>query len=194
MSINQGSVSEVAIFSVPNKKSKMATSAYKLHEPDDEMREEKYDDNLAPNLQKGDDPLIQQLPVELQKYVKRPQDHQGQLVFVERTPFYSCIHQSLAVLCCWWSICRCHLVKQGEIALTQYGDEPQILGPGRHAILSPLNHFWVQEILEIMSLIMDSLHIIRVEMGQLGYAVNMETGKPLLLSRGQHIINSLHFV
>merc|ERR1712228_24663 len=37
-------------------------------------------------------------------------------------------------------------------------------------------------------------HIIRVQMGQLGYAVDMESGKPMLLSRGEHIINSEHFV
>ena len=58
MSINKVGISEVAIYSLSNKQSKMATSAYKLHEPDDEMKEEKYDDNLLPNLQKGDDPLI----------------------------------------------------------------------------------------------------------------------------------------
>ena len=174
----------------------MATSGYKLHEAndnDDEMREEKYEIE-PPNLQKGDDPLIQQLPIELQKYVKRPEEHQGQLVFVERSKFGSCIHNSLSILCCCWSICRCHLVKQGEIGLTQYGDEPQILGPGRHVILSPVNKWLGTRDFRDSVINHGPLHIIRVEMGQVGFAVNMETGKPLLLSRGQHIINSLHFV
>eukprot|EP01083_Nonionella_stella_P285210 970831_1 len=169
----------------------MASDKYELHEPKEEI-EEKYD--LKPNIQKGDDPLIQQLPIELQKYVKRPEEHQGQLVFVKRSPVSSCIHTSLSVLCCCWSMCRCHLVKQGEIALTQYGDEPQILGPGRHVLLSPLNNFLGVRDFREPVINHGPLHIIRVEMGQLGYAVNMETGKPLLLSRGQHIINSLHFV
>jgi len=145
-------------------------------------------------VEDGDDPLILQLPRELRKYVKRPEEHSGKLVFVERSPSGQCIHQTLSVLCCCWSICRCHLVKEGQIALTQYGDEPQILGPGRHALLSPLNEFISLRDFRDTVIKHGPLHIIRVSMGQLGFAMNMETGQPLLLSRGEHIINSLHFV
>ncbi len=48
----------------------MATDKYQLHESKEET-EQKYD--VKPNIQQGDDPLIQQLPVELQRYVKRPE-------------------------------------------------------------------------------------------------------------------------
>jgi len=154
--------------------------------------DQKYDEDVF--VEDGDDPLIRQLPKELRKYVKRPGEHSGKLVFVERSPGGECIHQTLAVLCCCWSICRCHLVKEGQIALTQYGDEPQILGPGRHTLLSPLNEFMGVRDFRDTVIKHGPLHIIRVSMGQLGYAMNMETGKPLLLSRGEHIINSLHFV
>eukprot|EP00484_Ammonia_sp_Unknown_P020916 CAMPEP_0197029204 /NCGR_PEP_ID=MMETSP1384-20130603/8698_1 /TAXON_ID=29189 /ORGANISM="Ammonia sp." /LENGTH=521 /DNA_ID=CAMNT_0042458327 /DNA_START=81 /DNA_END=1646 /DNA_ORIENTATION=+ len=166
------------------------SSAYKLHEDDE--HDEKY--NLKPNVQQGDDPLIQQLPVELQQYVKRPEEHQDQLVFVKRSPAYSCIHTSLSVLCCCWSMCRCHLVRQGEIGLSQYGDQPLLYSPGRHAILSPVNSWIGTRDYRAAHINHGPLHIIRVEMGQLAYAVNVETGKPLLLSRGEHIINSMHFV
>lgn len=158
---------------------------------DDDEREEKYD---HVGVQKGDDLLIQQLPRELRKYVKRPEEHSGKLVFVERSPAGQCIHKALSVLCCCWSVCRCYLVKEGQIAFTQYADEPQILGPGRHAILSPLNQWIGVRDFRDTVITHGPLHIIRVSMGQLGYAINMETGKPLLLSRGEHIINSLHFV
>eukprot|EP01084_Bolivina_argentea_P084509 152805_1 len=86
------------------------------------------------------------------------------------------------------------LVHKGEMALTQNSDQPEILGPGRHFLLSPLNHF--VEIKNVTDRVIrhGPVHIIRVEMGQLGYAVDMKSGRPIILARGKHIINSNDFV
>ncbi|ETO23928.1 hypothetical protein RFI_13233 [Reticulomyxa filosa] len=82
----------------------------------------------------------------------------------------------------------------GQIALTQYGDEPQLLGPGRHVLLSPWN--------ELLAVVNETdqvirhgpIFIIKVKRGELGYGVDLNDGHPILLSQGKHIIRSNTFV
>ena len=141
MSVNSYKKNQIiTISSMTTKKSKLVNDNNdNINEYDEYDDEEKYI-NIS-NFQSGEDPIIQQLPSELQKYVIRPEDQQGELVFVNRSPTSSFIHTTCSIICCCWSIgcCRTHLVKQGEIGLTQFGDEPQILGPGWHSLLSPAN-------------------------------------------------------
>eukprot|EP01083_Nonionella_stella_P026813 73845_1 len=155
--------------------------------------EQKYkDDAQTPS----DDPLLDQLPQELRKYVKGPQDHEHVELRFEnelRTPCASCLHCTVSWLtlgCC----CSCRLIKQGQIGLTQCGDAPQLLGPGRHTLLNPANK-WV-EVCDYRKAVINHgpLKIIRVQMGQLGYGMDMDDGKPMLLSRGEHVINKISFV
>lgn len=141
-----------------------------------------------------DDSLIRQLPKELLQYVVKPESNQFQIEIVNRSFLYGTIHTVLATLCCPYSIFRMHVIKQGEIGLTQYGDEPEILGPGRHVLLSPWNSF-VGKRKEIDDVIQHGpINIVKVELGQLGYGIERDTGKPLFLSRGKHIIKSTTFV
>jgi len=141
-----------------------------------------------------DDPLLRQLPKELLEYVTRPEDHTMKLVYVDRNPIYSMIHLFLSFLLFPYSICRMTLVRQGELALTLNNGVPEILGPGRHVLLSPFNSL-VGISHESQPIIQHGpLFIIRVEIGQLGYGVERETGKPVLFSRGKHIIKSNTFV
>ena len=65
----------------------------------------------------------------------------SKIEYVNRNGAESTIHTAMAVLCCCYSICRIVLVKQGEIGLTQNSDKPELLGPGRHVLLSPFNNF-----------------------------------------------------
>jgi len=168
-----------------------STNEYQLDEIVVEQEEQKVDINI---VQQGDDPLLQQLPAELQRYVRRPEEHQGQIVFVQRSPLKSACHSVWSALCCCWSVCRCYLVKEGEIGLTQYGDDQELLPPGRHVILSPTNEWLGTRSYRDTVIKHGPLHIIRVSMGQLGYGMDTETGQPMLLSRGEHVINSISFV
>ena len=88
------------------------------------------------------DPLLLQLPAELKKFVKGPADHRDNLAFVERSGCWATTHRALSVLgclMCGYSFCRMTVVLQGEIGLTQFGDEPELLKPGRHVLLAPWN-------------------------------------------------------
>jgi len=148
-----------------------------------------YGNNEA-KIMVDDDPILNQLPPSLLQFVQRPKEHQDKLAFVE----HGCGHFFCAMICCCYSICRCFLVQQGQIALTQNGSKPELLGPGRHVLLSPWNSLIRIESLTSPKIRHGPIHIIRVEMGQLGYAVDADTGQPILLTRGKHTINSQTFV
>ena len=61
------------------------------------------------------------------------------------------------------------VVKQGQIALTQNGDEPEILPPGRHVLLLPTNKL-IRVFNESEPVIQHGpIKIIQVLRGQLGY-------------------------
>ncbi|ETO21693.1 Band 7 stomatin-like domain-containing protein, partial [Reticulomyxa filosa] len=84
--------------------------------------------------------------------------------------------------------------KKGQIGLTQYGDEPQLLGPGRHTLLSPWNEFLaiVNETDQVIR--HGPIFIIKVKRGELGYGLDLNDGHPILLSQGRHIIRSNTFL
>ena len=151
-------------------------------------------ENIFNSNKYDDDPLLRQLPSELSEYVVTAAEHHDKIEYVNRSSTMETIHTGLTILCCCYSICRIILVKQGEIGLTQNGDKPELLGPGRHVLLSPFNHFVaIRQVTEAV-IRHGPLHIIRVEMGQLGYAVDMKSGRPIILARGKHIINDINFV
>eukprot|EP01083_Nonionella_stella_P285211 970832_1 len=151
------------------------------------------DGNIFDDSKYANDPLLRQLPQELQDFVVKAGQH-GTLEYVDRSGIESTIHKSLSVLCCCYSLCKMVLIKQGEIGLTQNGDKPELLGPGRHVLLSPFNHYMGTQQVTAPVIRHGCIHIIRVKIGQLGYAVNMKTGRPILLARGKHIINDINFV
>lgn len=102
--------------------------------------------------------------------------------YVHREGIAATAHAGLAALCCCYSVCRMVVVKQGEVGLTQNSEKPEMLGPGRHCLLSPFNSFLgIRQVTEPV-IRHGPLHIIRVEMGQLGYAVDMKSGRPIILA------------
>jgi len=146
------------------------------------------------NVLESDDPILKQLPRELLQYVSRPEDHKNDIAYVERGAIYSFIHLVFSILFFPYSVCRMILVNQGQLALTMNNGTPEILGPGRHVLLSPFNSF-VGTVAQSDSFIKHGpLYIIRVEIGQIGFGIEMSNGKPLLLTRGTHIIRSNTFV
>ena len=115
----------------------------------------------------------------------------SKIEYVHREGFAATAHAALAALCCCYSACRMVVVKQGELGLTQNSDKPEMLGPGRHALLSPFNSFiGIRQVTEPV-IRHGPLHIIRVEMGQLGYAVDMKSGRPVILAVRLHCFRFL---
>eukprot|EP01004_Peranema_trichophorum_P002824 NODE_1852_length_1783_cov_50.875904_g1571_i0.p1 GENE.NODE_1852_length_1783_cov_50.875904_g1571_i0~~NODE_1852_length_1783_cov_50.875904_g1571_i0.p1 ORF type:complete len:527 (+),score=113.36 NODE_1852_length_1783_cov_50.875904_g1571_i0:222-1583(+) len=86
------------------------------------------------------------------------------------------------------------LVREGEIALTWNGDQPELLGPGRHILFKPTNH--VLSVLPLSAPLIHHgpLYLIRVKVGEIAHGIDTVTGKPVLLPPGQHFINSPTFV
>eukprot|EP00485_Elphidium_margaritaceum_P002465 CAMPEP_0202692270 /NCGR_PEP_ID=MMETSP1385-20130828/6685_1 /ASSEMBLY_ACC=CAM_ASM_000861 /TAXON_ID=933848 /ORGANISM="Elphidium margaritaceum" /LENGTH=521 /DNA_ID=CAMNT_0049347765 /DNA_START=36 /DNA_END=1601 /DNA_ORIENTATION=- len=147
-----------------------------------------------------DEPLLKQLPAELREYILRPsQTGTDKLEYTDqlRSGGQSNLHKgmvALGMLCCCYSACKTVMVRKGELALIQNNEKPELLGPGRHVLLSPFNHFVSVENVTAPVIQHGPLHIIRVEIGQLGYGMNLKTGRPVFLSRGKHVINDIHFV
>jgi len=141
-----------------------------------------------------EDPLLRQLPKELLEFVVSPAQNSTALEYVERNICEAIFHLILAIILFPYSVCRMILVRQGQQALTMNNGVPEILGPGRHVLLSPFNSY-VGICNETDPVVNHGpLHILRVGIGQLGYGVDMEHGKPMLLSRGKHVIRSNTFL
>ena len=85
------------------------------------------------------------------------------------------------------------LHKHNHNYTAQYGDEPEILSQGRHVLLSPWNKFIAIKRLTEPVIKHGPIHIIRVQSGQLGYGIDMKSGHPILLTQGEHIIDSPTF-
>jgi len=123
----------------------------------------------------------------------RPEHSKETIAFVHRSEAESMLHSCLAVVLCCYSVCRTYVVKQGQIGLTQYGDEPQLLGPGRHTLLSPWNEMLAIKDETEQVIRHGPIFIIKVKRGELGYGIDLNDGHPTLLSQGRHIIKSNTF-
>lgn len=89
---------------------------------------------------------------------------------------------------------KMHLVADGDIGLSWFGNEPRILGPGRHYLIEP-THTFVKTInlIRHKHIQHGSVHIIFVRLGEVGLAVDAASGEPIILTSGQHYINSNTF-
>jgi len=133
--------------------------------------------------------LIEQLPKELLQYVVNP-EHEISHYFQKPSKRNVCIGTCLFPLCC----CKMVLVQKGFIAKTWNGDQPLILGQGRHYLLSPSHTYAGRADLKSDRLISHGpIHIISVALGQLGIGLDVRTGKPMILTTGTHYINNNFF-
>jgi len=133
--------------------------------------------------------LIEQLPAELMQYVVNP-EHEITHYFQKPSSINTAIGTCLFPIFC----CKMVLVQKGFIAKTWYGDEPIILGQGRHYLLAPTHT--LAGIADLKSERMIShgpIHIISVALGQLGIGMDVRTGKPVILTTGTHYINNNFF-
>eukprot|EP00742_Colponemidia_sp_Colp-10_P006953 GILJ01007462.1.p1 GENE.GILJ01007462.1~~GILJ01007462.1.p1 ORF type:complete len:518 (-),score=65.61 GILJ01007462.1:1629-3182(-) len=136
--------------------------------------------------------LFAQLPVELQHYIVDADPH-AKIDMVTWNPVQRMIRKAAVLALLPWAFCRMELVREGELALTWNGDKPEVLGPGRHVLFKPTNS--LDRIVKISDpvIVHGPISIIRVQDGQLGYGLDTETGHPVLLSPGKHVINSPTF-
>jgi len=145
------------------------------------------------SLSEGKNSLIKALPEELKPFLKDPNENVD-LEFMTRGAAGEVCHTLVAVLCNVYSLCKMVLVKEGQIGLTWNGGTPEILPPGRHVLLSPMNY--VQQVVPEMQTVIQHgpINIIRVGVGQLGFGIETNTGEPLLLKTGKHVIKSATFL
>merc|ERR1719419_68217 len=133
--------------------------------------------------------LVEQLPKELQEYVQEP-EHEITHYFLKPTPMNTCLGTCLFPLVC----CKMVLVQKGFIAKTWNGDEPLILGQGRHYLLSPTHTLaGIADLKSERMICHGPIHIISVALGQLGIGMDVRTGKPMILTTGTHYINNNFF-
>lgn len=145
----------------------------------------------AQHDKKTRDTLSAQLPEMLKKYLREPVT-QGQglsKLNSEAGPLTYC----LACLCCPYALGKMVLVKEGEIGLSWHGKLPQILAPGRHFLLSCTHTLLRVVAINDPIIIHGPINIVRVRVGELGFGIESESGNPVLLTPGKHIINSPTF-
>lgn len=138
-----------------------------------------------------EDKLLRMLPESLRKYVKEPQLRLQQLTADTDGGALGMIG---ACLLCPYAFCKMVLVPKGNVALTWYGDEPKVYGPGRHFLLAPTHS--LARIVELIAnpvIKHGSISIISVQLGQVGLATDVATGLPMILSTGTHVIDSETF-
>src|SRR6185312_15035061 len=113
--------------------------------------------------------LIDQLPDELKLYLQYPEEKELPVVkysFMEK--IVRAIAIGLSSLLFGYPVFKMQLVRKGQIGLAWHGDEPYLLGPGRHVLLSPTSQ--LEAIRDINEPFIEhgSLKIVRIREGQLG--------------------------
>jgi len=139
---------------------------------------------------RAEDKLLRTLPDELYRYVQHPKVTLDQVMIHPSTTNWVVA----GLLCPYAVCCGMILVKEGDIALSWYGDEPLIYGPGRHFLLEPTQSFvGYKTLIKERKIRHGPYHIICVKLGEVGIGIDLGTGFPIILSVGTHIIKSETF-
>jgi len=102
-----------------------------------------------------------------------------------------CYASSLGV--CFWGPDHV-LIRQGMIGKLWWGEEPLFLGEGRHFLVHPTLNLEGEPVdVNSPHIQHGPLHLLRVDEGKLGYAVDTLNGQPMLLMAGTHIIKKATF-
>jgi regulator of protease activity HflC (stomatin/prohibitin superfamily) len=113
----------------------------------------------------------------------------------EQTP--DCIRYPAAVMCCLSGIGSVYLcavqilIEQGEYGFSMNNGRPEIMMPGRHLLLSPLNKF-MGKYRALDDVIREGpITVVRIPQGQLGFAMN--NALPEVLLPGVHARNNANW-
>mmetsp|Transcript_1651 Transcript_1651/g.3826 ORF Transcript_1651/g.3826 Transcript_1651/m.3826 type:complete len:581 (+) Transcript_1651:122-1864(+) len=141
-----------------------------------------------------DDELEDQLPETLRRFIWKPmKDHKEIPSLIHPKANKSAIGCTLC-LCPFACCCLSQpMVKEGQIGLSWHEDEPMILDQGWHWWLDPFHKFDRAVSLTSQHIQHGPIHLIRVEKGKLGYALDTQTGNPMLLTAGTHYIRKAEF-
>jgi regulator of protease activity HflC (stomatin/prohibitin superfamily) len=137
-------------------------------------------------------PILRDIPNEIKKFVQMPQGKlEDYWIKGNSGGAKNCL---LSSICCCYAMAKMVIVPDGEIGLSWYGNEPHILGSGRHFLWAP-SHSFVRSVnlLRQKHIQHGSIHIISVRLGEVGLAVDAATGEPIILTCGQHYIDSITF-
>eukprot|EP00658_Telonema_sp_P-2_P049470 TRINITY_DN37626_c0_g1_i1.p1 TRINITY_DN37626_c0_g1~~TRINITY_DN37626_c0_g1_i1.p1 ORF type:complete len:396 (-),score=79.72 TRINITY_DN37626_c0_g1_i1:508-1695(-) len=135
----------------------------------------------------GADPLVTQLPVELEALLVQPS-----ATTVPYSPDYLCSASNciLGLITLPFGGCGAHrLVPQGQLATVWDGDLPFFIGPGRHCLWKPTLRCSTPMSENAPYIQHGPIHLIRVSMGQLGMAEVAGSG-PRLFPPGFHMVES----
>jgi len=100
-------------------------------------------------------------------------------------------------LCCLTGIGACYLcsvqilIEQGEYGFSMNNGRPEILMPGRHVLLSPLNKYMGKYSALLDKIVVGPISIIRVPQGSLGFA--QSNAAPEVLLPGVHARNNANW-
>jgi regulator of protease activity HflC (stomatin/prohibitin superfamily) len=103
----------------------------------------------------------------------------------------TCFFCSVSVIGCCYICSQVKLVKAGEYGFSMNNGIPEMLLPGRHFLLSPLNTFMHLRSQGDDVITAGPITIVRIPQGQLGFAD--DNGAPQVLLPGRHVRNSANF-
>ena len=135
--------------------------------------------------------VLQQIPKELRPYLVKPTP--GTELPLGRSDL-GMANRIACMLCLPYAVCcKMALVREGEVGLTWHGQEPELLGPGRHFLASCTHSLSGIRRLTDSVITHGPINIVRVRVGELGFGLDTETGSPMLLTAGKHVIRSPTF-
>lgn len=134
--------------------------------------------------------FIQSLPTELHPYIRRPISNIIPLYDRNRGVIKNGFRKTCGIILAPYIAIRNVLVKDKELALIWDNGKALIYGPGRHALFSPTTRLVQKVNINTPLIEHGTMTIVRVEIGQLGYGINTESGDPVILSPGKHFIDS----
>lgn len=95
--------------------------------------------------------------------------------------------------CNMFTCCSMHLIKEGNYGMAWWGADPVILESGRHFLTHPTLWFDREVSQQEQHIQHGPIHIVRVDKGKLGYAIDTTTGQPMLLVAGTHYVRQGEF-
>lgn len=135
--------------------------------------------------------IVNQMPPELQRFLTYPDPKKALKL---GTGGLGLANQIACCLCLPYAVCcKMVLIRDGEIGLTWHGQKPEVLGPGRHYLMSITHRMHMVRNINDAVIIHGPLNIIRVKVGELGFGMDTERGCPMLLTAGKHVIDQPTF-
>mmetsp|Transcript_13046 Transcript_13046/g.21719 ORF Transcript_13046/g.21719 Transcript_13046/m.21719 type:complete len:478 (+) Transcript_13046:79-1512(+) len=142
-----------------------------------------------------DELLEEQLPEKLKQFLQKPMSSHKDIPGLIHPKNNKCFIGCLSCLfpCAYCCCLTEQVVQEGQIGFSWRQEEPHVLDAGWHCWLDIFHKFERTEQLTTQHIRHGPIHIIRVEKGKLGFAMDTSTGSPMLLTAGTHYIRKAEF-